>query len=158
MQRPRQQSAPYGDCAWIKGHVEVSASPVGFVPTNGMSMSFESERLSPMKKPSQRIIAEVPRRQSKVEMRIGIDVGEVLSPHCTLDEKGELVDRGRFRTTPKGLEKCLPMCLRRESPILDERSFNLICGNRRCTYINYREHLFAKYDKRKCSASSCACS
>lgn len=45
-----------------------------------------------MKKPAQRFIAEVPRRQAKVEVTIGIDLGEV-------------VDRGRFRTTPKAIEK-----------------------------------------------------
>lgn len=31
-----------------------------------------------MKKPSQHLIAEVPRRQAKVEITIGIDLGDVL--------------------------------------------------------------------------------
>jgi hypothetical protein len=57
-----------------------------------------------MKKPAQHLIAEVPRRQSRVEMTIGIDLGDVWSHYCTLNEEGEVVDRGRFRTTPKGLE------------------------------------------------------
>ena len=58
-----------------------------------------------MKKPGHHLIAEVPRRQPRVEMTIGIDLGDVWSHYCTLNEEGEAVDRGRFRTTPKGLEK-----------------------------------------------------
>ena len=38
-------------------------------------------------------------------MTIGIDLGDVWSHYCTLNEKGEVVDRGRFRTSPKGVEK-----------------------------------------------------
>lgn len=56
-----------------------------------------------MKKSSQRLIAEVRRRHS--EMTIGIDLGDVWSHYCTLNEEGGVVDRGRFRTTPKGVEK-----------------------------------------------------
>src|SRR5216683_2662529 len=70
-----------------------------------MSRSFGSERLFPMKKPAQHLIAEVPRRQSRVEMTIGIDLGDVWSHYCTLNQEGEVVDRGRFRTTPKAIEK-----------------------------------------------------
>jgi transposase len=58
-----------------------------------------------MKKTAHHLIAEVPRRQSKVEMTIGIDLGDVWSHYCTLNEEGEVVDRGRFRTSPKGLER-----------------------------------------------------
>src|SRR3979490_3074861 len=59
-----------------------------------------------MKKPSQHlIIAEVPRSVTKVGMTIGIDLGDVWSHYCTLNEDGEVVDRGRFRTSPKGVEK-----------------------------------------------------
>jgi hypothetical protein len=58
-----------------------------------------------MKKPAQHLIAEVPRRQAKVEMTIGIDLGDVWSHYCTLNQDGEVVDRGRFRTTPKAIEK-----------------------------------------------------
>src|ERR1700737_248488 len=59
-----------------------------------------------MKKPSQHlIIAEVPRSITKVGMTIGIDLGDVWSHYCTLNEDGEVVDRGRFRTTPWGVEK-----------------------------------------------------
>jgi hypothetical protein len=70
-----------------------------------MSRSFGSERLFPMKKSAQHLIAEVPRRQRKVEMTIGIDLGDVWSHYCTLNQEGEVVGRGRFRTTPKGVEK-----------------------------------------------------
>jgi hypothetical protein len=38
-------------------------------------------------------------------MTIGIDLRDVWSHYCTLNEEGEVVDRGRFRTTPKGVEK-----------------------------------------------------
>src|SRR6267378_3885603 len=58
-----------------------------------------------MKKPSQHLIAEVPRSITKVGMTIGIDLGDVWSHYCTLNEDGEVVDRGRFRTSPKAVEK-----------------------------------------------------
>jgi len=59
-----------------------------------------------MKKPSQHlIIAEVPRSITKVGMTIGIDLGDVWSHYCTLNEDGEVVDRGRFRTTLAGVDK-----------------------------------------------------
>jgi transposase len=38
-------------------------------------------------------------------MTIGIDLGDVWSHYCTLNEDGEVVDRGRFRTTSKAIEK-----------------------------------------------------
>src|ERR1700755_537694 len=59
----------------------------------------------PMKKPSQQLIAEVPRRQPRVEMTIGIDLGDVWSHYCTLNQEGAVVGRGRFRTTPKAIER-----------------------------------------------------
>jgi transposase len=58
-----------------------------------------------MKKTTQHLIAEVPRRQPRVEMTIGIDLGDVWSHYCTLNQDGEVVDRGRFRTTPKAIGK-----------------------------------------------------
>jgi transposase len=58
-----------------------------------------------MKKPAQHLIAEVPCRQARVAMTIGIDLGDVWSHYCTLNEDCEVVDRGRFRTTPKAIEK-----------------------------------------------------
>ena len=58
-----------------------------------------------MKKPAQHLIAEVPRRQAKFEITIGIDLGDVWSHYCTLNQDGEIVDRGRFRTAPKAIEK-----------------------------------------------------
>src|ERR1700730_9811558 len=58
-----------------------------------------------MKNSSQHLIAEVPRRRSRVEMTIGIDLGDVWSHYCTLNQDGDVVDRGRFRTTPKAVEK-----------------------------------------------------
>jgi transposase len=38
-------------------------------------------------------------------MTIGIDLGDVWSHYCTLNRDAEVVDRGRFRTTPKVIEK-----------------------------------------------------
>ena len=38
-------------------------------------------------------------------MTIGIDLGDVWSHYCTLNEDGEVVDRGRFRTNPSGVDK-----------------------------------------------------
>src|SRR5271156_3806413 len=61
-----------------------------------------------MKKPAQHLIAEVPCRQAKVERTIGIDLGDVWSHYCTLNQDGEVVDRGRLRTTPKAIEKWFP--------------------------------------------------
>ena len=58
-----------------------------------------------MKKPAQHLIAEVSRRQAKVEITIGIDLGDVWSHDYTLNQDGEVDDRGCFRTTPKSIEK-----------------------------------------------------
>lgn len=58
-----------------------------------------------MKKPSQDLIAEVPRRQARVSVTIGVDLGDVWSHYCTLNQDGEVIDRGRFRTMPKAIEK-----------------------------------------------------
>jgi transposase len=58
-----------------------------------------------MKKPAQHLIAEVPGRRSKAKLTIGIDLGDVWSHYCTLNEDGGVIDRGRFRTTSKALEK-----------------------------------------------------
>src|SRR5271155_3896349 len=58
-----------------------------------------------MKNSTQHLIAEVPRRQPRVGITIGIELGDVWSHYCKLNEEGEVVDRGRFRTTPKAIEK-----------------------------------------------------
>ena len=50
----------------------------------------------PMKKPAQHFIAEVPRSLTKVGMTIGIDLGDVWSHYCTLNEDGEVVGRAGF--------------------------------------------------------------
>jgi transposase len=57
-----------------------------------------------MKKPKQYLVAQVPCRQAKVEMTIGIDLGDVWSHYCTLNQDGEVIDCGRFRTTPKAID------------------------------------------------------
>jgi hypothetical protein len=58
-----------------------------------------------MKKTTQHLIAGVPRRRTRVELTTGIDLGDVWSHCCTLNQDGEVVDRGRFRTTPKAIGK-----------------------------------------------------
>jgi hypothetical protein len=67
--------------------------PAGLLlPINGMSRSSGSEKLLPMKTTKHHLIAEVPRSSSKAEMTIGIDLGDVWSHYCTLNEDGEVVD------------------------------------------------------------------
>ena len=59
-----------------------------------------------MKKLSQHLIVEAPRKRGQVELTIGIDLGDdVWSHYCTLNQQGGVIDRGRFRTTPKAIEK-----------------------------------------------------
>jgi hypothetical protein len=58
-----------------------------------------------MKKPAQHLIAEVPRRQTRVELTIDVDLDDVRSHYCTLNQGGEVVERSRFRTTPKAIGK-----------------------------------------------------
>jgi transposase len=58
-----------------------------------------------MKKPAYHLIAEVPQKRAKAELTIGIDLGDVWSHYCTLNQEGEVVDRGRYRTTAKAIEK-----------------------------------------------------
>ena len=70
-----------------------------------MSRSFEPERDYSHENSSQHLITEVPRSRSTVEMTVGIDLGDVWSHYCTLNQECEVVDRGRFRTTPKAIGK-----------------------------------------------------
>jgi transposase len=58
-----------------------------------------------MKKHVQHLIVGVPCNQAKVEMTIGIDLGDVWRHYRPLNENGEVVDRGRFQTSPKAIEK-----------------------------------------------------
>jgi hypothetical protein len=41
-------------------------------------------------------------RRSRVETTIGIDLGDVWSHYCTINQDGEVVDRGRFQNQPEG--------------------------------------------------------
>ena len=45
------------------------------------------------------------RKRGQVELTIGIDLGDVWSHYYTLNQQGEVIDRGRFRTTPKAIDK-----------------------------------------------------
>jgi hypothetical protein len=56
----------------------------------------------------QELVGRAPVAKSEVTvcgMTIGIDHGDVWSHYCTLNEDGEVVGRGRFRTNPSGVEK-----------------------------------------------------
>jgi transposase len=57
-----------------------------------------------MKTHPQYFISKSP-RSSKVGITIGIDLGDIWSHYCTLNQDGEVVDRGRFRTNPSGEDK-----------------------------------------------------
>src|SRR5580700_6348815 len=58
-----------------------------------------------MKNTTHYLIAEVPRRRTRADLTIGIDLGDVWSHYCTLNQDGDVVGRGRFRTTPKAIER-----------------------------------------------------
>jgi hypothetical protein len=66
---------------------------------------FRNGETVAMKKPTQHLIVEVLRSSSKVGMTIGIELGDVWSHYCTVNQDGEVVDRGRFRTTPASVDK-----------------------------------------------------
>jgi hypothetical protein len=70
-----------------------------------MRRSFGKERDYAHEKPTQHHIAEIPRRSSRVGTTIGIDLGDIWSHYCILNEDGEVVDRGRFGTNPSGVDK-----------------------------------------------------
>jgi transposase len=38
-------------------------------------------------------------------LTIGIDLGDIRSHYCTLNEDGEVIDQGRFQTNPSGVDK-----------------------------------------------------
>ena len=58
-----------------------------------------------MKKHPQYLISKRPHRSSRVGTTIGIDLGDFWSHYCTLNQDGEVVDRGRSRTNPSGADK-----------------------------------------------------
>ena len=39
------------------------------------------------------------------QLTVGIDIGDLWSHYCTLNEGGEVIEEGRFRTTPEALAK-----------------------------------------------------
>ena len=61
----------------------------GSDPINGMSRCSGRERLFSMKKTTDHVIAEVSCRRSRIGMTIGIELGDVWSHYCTLNEDGE---------------------------------------------------------------------
>ena len=55
-----------------------------------------------MKKPTQHLIAEVPRKRGKVELAIGIDLGDVWSHYRTLNQQGEVIDSRSLKDDTQG--------------------------------------------------------
>ena len=80
-----------------------------------------------MKNTTHHLIAAVPRWSDQADPTIDIDLGDVWSHHCTLNEDGEVVDRGRFRTTPKAIGKWVTDRLRHVWP-------------RRLAFTRYLDH------------------
>jgi transposase len=58
-----------------------------------------------MIKHPQFFISKSPRRRPWVGITIGIDLGDIWSHYCTLNEDGEVVDRGRFRTNAAAVDR-----------------------------------------------------
>jgi hypothetical protein len=56
-------------------------------------------------KPAQHLIAEVPHKQAKVEITIGVDLGGILSHYCTLTKSERGSWRGPPQDTSKAIEK-----------------------------------------------------
>jgi hypothetical protein len=80
------------------------ASEKAKLPKNGMrTVTLRKRETMRMKKQTRELIAEAPCGTSKIGMTIGIDLGDVWSHYCTLNQEGEVVDRGRFRTTLAGV-------------------------------------------------------
>jgi transposase len=50
-------------------------------------------------------ISKSPLRGFRGGTTIGIDLGDVWSHYCTINEEGAVIDRGRFRTNPSGVDK-----------------------------------------------------
>ena len=63
-----------------------------------------------MKKTPPHLITEVPCRQLQGKLTIRIDLVMSGGIYCTLSECGEVVDRGRFLTTPKAIENGSRIC------------------------------------------------
>jgi hypothetical protein len=55
-----------------------------------------------MKRSAQHLIAKVPRRQTKLEMTIGIDLGDIWSHYCTLNEEGMVARPRPVQSEPEG--------------------------------------------------------
>ena len=50
-----------------------------------------------------------PRRSSKVGMTIGIDLGDIWSHYCTLNQDGEVVDQRKFLEYRQGYPSTIPV-------------------------------------------------
>jgi hypothetical protein len=94
----------------IRNSIPVVISAYRLVLINGMSRSFGSERLFPMKKPAQHLIAEVPRRQARVEIRSAstLEMFGAITAHTTKQEKWsiEAASEPVRRQSRSGLQIC----------------------------------------------------
>jgi hypothetical protein len=76
----------------------------GTLPKTEMKEGLSETRETMGMKTHPQCFISKPRRSSRVGMTIGIDLGDIWSHYCTLNEDGEIVDRGRFRTNPSGVD------------------------------------------------------
>jgi transposase len=61
---------------------------------------WETHRMKTTTTKSEKAAAKEQQRNT-----IGIDLGDKWSHYCTLDDAGEIIEEGRFRTTPQALDK-----------------------------------------------------
>jgi hypothetical protein len=103
--------------AWLLAELRMERASTG--KWDEQLLRGGSERLVPMKKPVQQLIAEVSRRQPRVEMTMEIELGDVWShsAHSTNKERS-LVASGAHR---RPLRSGSPICLQHASPWRRER-------------------------------------
>lgn len=92
-------------------------------------------RFNPYEWDEQVLLEETVPRRSEVEVTIGIDLGDVWSHYYTLNKEGGVVNRGRFRTTTKAIEKWLTEAggiPRLDPEILRPISIELSNSSKRC--------------------------
>jgi transposase len=70
-----------------------------------MRRSFGNERHYAHEKASRFFISKSPCRSSRVGSRLESTLVDIWSHYCTLNQDGEVIDRGRFRTNTAGVDK-----------------------------------------------------
>ena len=75
------------------------------LPESGSPRSFGNARDYAHENPPAVLHLKTSTQRFQVGITIGIDLGDIWSRYCTLNEDGEVVDRGRFRTNPSWVDK-----------------------------------------------------